>query len=216
MKFTQETTTILKNFSSINPSILLKPGNKLRTISPLKTVLAEADISESITKKAAIYDLNRFLSTLGLFDSEPEIEFGDNKFQISLDESKVDYIYAAENMIVVPPDKNIQADYTLKVHVKANQLQKVIQAAGVLSCSDIAFIGDGDNIYLAAIDSKNPTSDNFKVKIDSLEHDPFKMLIKVEHFKVLPQDYEVNLSIEKNIAYFDGNKIKYWIAIQAS
>ena len=39
MKLSDKTISVLKNFSSINQSILFKEGNKLRTISVMKTFL---------------------------------------------------------------------------------------------------------------------------------------------------------------------------------
>ena len=50
MNLTSDTVAILKNFSDINQNILVKPGNKLQTISTLKNILAEADVTESLTK----------------------------------------------------------------------------------------------------------------------------------------------------------------------
>ena len=41
MKLSNNTTNILKNFSQINQSILIKQGNKLKTISVMKNILAE-------------------------------------------------------------------------------------------------------------------------------------------------------------------------------
>lgn len=46
MKLDTRTTQILKNFASINPSIMFKPGNRLATISAGKTVMARANITQ--------------------------------------------------------------------------------------------------------------------------------------------------------------------------
>ena len=67
MKFSENTLTILKSFSTINKSILLKPGSALKTITPEKTLVATATIAEQIPSQACIYDLSRFLSILGLY-----------------------------------------------------------------------------------------------------------------------------------------------------
>ena len=42
MKLSDKTISVLKNFSSINQSILFKEGNKLRTISVMKNILAQS------------------------------------------------------------------------------------------------------------------------------------------------------------------------------
>ena len=62
MKFSDKTISVLKNFSTINQSILFKKGSKLRTISVMKNILAEATITEDLPRDFGIYDLNLFLS----------------------------------------------------------------------------------------------------------------------------------------------------------
>ena len=44
MKLSDKTIDLLENFSSINQSILVKKGTKLRTISVMKNILAEAEV----------------------------------------------------------------------------------------------------------------------------------------------------------------------------
>ena len=46
MNLSEKTFNLLKNFSSINQSILFKQGNTLRTMSVMKNILAEATIEE--------------------------------------------------------------------------------------------------------------------------------------------------------------------------
>ena len=64
MKLSDKTLSVLKNFSTINQSILFKQGSKLRTISVMKNILAEATITEELPKDFGIYDLNQFLNGL--------------------------------------------------------------------------------------------------------------------------------------------------------
>ena len=47
MQISSETLAILKNFASINSNILINSGNTLKTISPVKNVLAEAVVEEN-------------------------------------------------------------------------------------------------------------------------------------------------------------------------
>jgi hypothetical protein len=51
MKLSDKTLTILKNFSGINNPFLFKQGNKLRTISVMKNILAEATIDEEFPQR---------------------------------------------------------------------------------------------------------------------------------------------------------------------
>ena len=94
MKFSNETLSVLKNFSSINPSMVFKVGNTIRTISPQKTVMACATIAETVEHQAGVYDLSRFISTLSLFEN-PEVVFGSDRFTIKGGKSELKYTYTS-------------------------------------------------------------------------------------------------------------------------
>ena len=66
MKLSESTVNLLKNFSSINQSILFKEGTKLRTISVMKNILVEHNVTEEFPRDFGIYDLNQFLNGLSL------------------------------------------------------------------------------------------------------------------------------------------------------
>ena len=81
MKLSDKTISVLKNFSSINQSILFKEGNKLRTISVMKNILAEATVSEDFSRDFGIYDLNQFLNGLSLHQ-DPELDFAQDGYVV--------------------------------------------------------------------------------------------------------------------------------------
>ena len=54
---TPRTVEILKNFCTINKSIVIKPGNQIATLSINKNILAIADVEETFDSEIAIYDL---------------------------------------------------------------------------------------------------------------------------------------------------------------
>lgn len=215
MKFSDNTIEVLKNFSQINPSILFRSGNTLRTISPQKTVMAAAPIAETIEKTAGVYDVSRFLATLSLFDS-PEVEFGENQFDIKDAKSALKYTYTAENMIVSPPDKDIQVpDIVANIDITWKDLKRVRDAAGVLGLPEVAFSSTGNGVMMAAVDSKNSTADNFSIDFSEDEaFEPFDMIIKAEYLKLLENDYSVALS-SKGMAHFKSEQVEYWIAIES-
>ena len=107
MKLSDKTLTLLKNFSSINQSILFKEGNSLRTISVMKNILAEATIEEELPKDFGIYDLNQFLNGLNLHHNA-ELDFqNDGYVVIKEGKSRSKYFFADPNVIITPPDKSI-------------------------------------------------------------------------------------------------------------
>ena len=213
MKFSEDTLNVLKNFAQINPSVLFKPGNVIRTISPQKTVMASATVSDTFDTKAGVYDLSRFHATLGLF-SDPDVEFTQDKFVMKSGNSVVNYTYAAENMIITPPDKDIAYDNPVAtVELKWNDLTNVTRAANVLQLPEVAFVSDGEKIYLSAVDKKNATADKYNITLDSVSSgQEFEMVIKVDNLKLMPGDYKVNLC-SNGLAHFIGEKVQYWIAI---
>ena len=64
MKISTETLNILKNFSTINSSLVVKQGNTIRTISPAKNILSKFECPENFVNDFAVYDLNEFLGGL--------------------------------------------------------------------------------------------------------------------------------------------------------
>ena len=213
MKFSERTITILKSFSSINKSILMSEGQTLKTITPEKTLIASASITETIPSPACIYDLSRFLSILSLYN-DPDIEFNDKYFIISEGKRRTKYIYADVSMIHTPPDKEIKIPTSdVVVDVKWDDLQSVLKAAGVLQFSEVAFVGDGDKCYLKAIDSSNDGADDYGVEIGETG-DTFKIVIKTDNLKLLPQDYSVTICA-KGISEFKGKDVTYFVAIDS-
>jgi hypothetical protein len=215
MKFSNETMSVLKNFSSINPSIVFKAGSTIRTISPQKTVMAAATIGETVEQQAGVYDLSRFLATLSLFEN-PEVVFGTDRFTIKGGKSELKYTYTSESLIVSPPEKDIVVpDPEATINVSWQAIDSVIRATGVLQLPEVAFSSDGSTITLSAVDSKTSTADSYDVIIaEDVETPPFNMIIKTDNLKLVPTDYEVTLS-SKGMAHFKSDKVQYWIAIES-
>ena len=213
MKFSNETLTVLKSFTSINKSILLAKGTVLKTITPEKTLIAIANIDQEIPSDACIYDLSRFLSILSLYN-DPDVEFFDKYFIISEGKRRTKYVFADLSMIHTPPEKEItipSAD--VEVSVTADTLSSVFKAAGVLQFSEIAFVGEGGKCYLKAIDSTNEGADDFGVEIGETA-DEFKIIIKTDNLKLMPIDYDVTLC-SKGISEFKGEGVTYYVAIDS-
>ena len=214
MKFSTDTLSVLKNFSTINPSIVFKPGSVVRTISPQKTVMAAATIDETVETQAGVYDLSRFLSTLALFDN-PDVVFGQDRFSIKGGRSELRYTYTSESLMVTPPEKDIVVpDPEVSVSIKWQDIENVLRAAGVLQLPEIAFIGDGTSVTMSAVDSKTSTADNYNTVVaEDISTDPFNMIIKTDNLKLVPADYEVTLS-SKGMAHFKSSRVQYWVAIE--
>ena len=141
MKLSDKTISVLKNFSSINQSILFKEGNKLRTISVMKNILAEATVSEDFSKDFGIYDLNQFLNGLSLHSS-PELDFANDGYVVIREgRSRSKYFFADPNVIVTPPDKAITLpSEDVCFELSTDQLDKLLKAAAVYQLPDISAV----------------------------------------------------------------------------
>ena len=213
MKFSTETLAVLKSFTAINKSILMKPGKILKTITPEKTLIAIAEIPDEIPGEACVYDLSRFLSIMSLYEN-PEVEFEDKYFTISEGKRRTKYLYADVSMIHTPPEKDINIpSEDVVVNVKHSDLSSVLKAAGVLQFSEVAFVGEGGKCYLKAIDSSNEGADDFGVEIGETA-DTFRVIIKTDNLKLMPLDYEVTLC-SKGISRFKGKGVTYYVAIDS-
>ena len=107
----QRTLDILKNFSTINSNILVKPGNKLVTISPVKNVMSEAIVEEDFDVEFGIWDLSKFLGTVSLF-AKPEFEFHDKHVVIRDEKKKSEVTYHySEPRLLTTVNKEINTGY---------------------------------------------------------------------------------------------------------
>ena len=148
MYLSQETVSILKNFSTINQSIVIKAGNKLRSMSVMKNILVEADITENFEKDVAIYDLNQFLNCLSLVPGG-ELTLNGTGLAITDGKNTIDYRYSDPSVIAAPPDKELSLpSEDVCVVLTEEHLETVKKAAAVLQIPDVSFVGDGTNISL--------------------------------------------------------------------
>ena len=214
MKLSSNTTNILKNFSQINQSILIKQGNKPKTISVMKNILAEAEIEEEFEKDFAIYDLNQFLSGLSLYDS-PDLDFGESYLTIRDGRRRAKYFFADPDVIVSPPEKEISLPTRdVCFTVATQQLDKLLKAAAIYQVPDLSAIGRNGKVELVVRDKKNDTSHEFSEEVGETE-DEFMFNFKVENIKIIPGTYDVVIS-SKLLAEFTNKNtdLKYYIALE--
>ena len=162
MKLSDNTLTVLKNFAGINNSILVKQGNRLRTISVAKNILAEAEITEEFPREFAIYDLNQFLNGLSLHQ-DPDLDFTEES-HITIREGKrrVKYFFADPNVIISPPEKEIQLpSQDVCFQLDSVTLEKLVKAAAVYQLPDLSAVGEAGVVKLVVRDKKNDTSNDF-------------------------------------------------------
>jgi len=216
MKLTEKTVNLLKNFASINQSILFKKGSSLRTMSVMKNILAEADISEEVPQDFAIYDLVQFLNGISLY-TDPELDFQNESYLTIRDgkNHRTKYFFADPSVIVAPPEKTLtlpgeDVSFTLDT----NNLTQLLKAAAVYQLPDFCVVGNAGVIKLVVRDKKNDTSNEYSIKVGETDKE-FVFNFKVENIKIIPGAYDVVVS-SKLLSKFTNTsfELNYFIALE--
>ena len=214
MKLSADTVALLKNFSSINQSILIRAGKTLKTMSVMKNILVSSDIPEEFDRDVAIYDLNQFLNCLSLVE-DAEVDLGENAIVISNGTDSIEYRYSDPSVITAPPEKElVLPSEDVCVVLTEDQIQTVKKAAAVLQIPDVSLVGDGGAIYLTVRDKKNSGSNSYKIAVGETES-TFQFNLKVENLKLLAGDYDVIIS-KANLAKFTNHSrpAVYFLALE--
>ena len=216
MKLSNETLTVLKNFSAINQGIQFKKGKKLTTVSSSKTVLAQANLKDEFPQEFCVYDLNEFLSVHSLY-KDSEIDFTDSDIIFKNGKRKGNYRMTASTMIVTPPEKEItlpsvDCEFTLS----AEDYDSLMKAASVLSSPNIAIQSDGEVIELVTFDAANNAAHTNTIEVGTGNGKTYKIVFKTDNIKLISGSYTVKISF-KGIGHFQNTKddIQYWIAFEA-
>ena len=215
MKLSDTTKEILKNFSEINPNLLITPGKQIKTISTMKNILATAGVEEDFPQDIAIYDLSEFLGMLSLFN-KPVFDFDEKLMTINEEgtSTKSKYYFADPSILTVPQKDVKMPEAEVSFTLTETDLTKVKKAAAMLQLPDISISSKGSDIMLSAIDKKNDTANNFSIKVGET-NSKFEFHFKTEHLKMLPGDYNVSIS-SKLISNFKhkSKPIEYWVALE--
>ena len=222
MKLSNETVTVLKNFSTINQNLVIKSGNSISTMSAMKNIVAKAKVSEAFPRDFAIYDLNEFLAALSLFDN-PDLDFKEDFVVVTEDGSATKFLkywYSDPSVVTTPSKEVTMPSCEVSFSLSSNILSDVQKAAAVIGVPDMVLeaMSVGKAI-LKVTDKKNDTANDYAVGIDVTNEDgkdlPYKFWFKVENLKLLAGSYNVGVS-SKNISYFKNTNvdIEYWIALE--
>lgn len=210
MKISKKTLAILKNFSTINQSIVISAGNKLQTISNVKDVFGLADIEENFESRFAIYDLNEFLGVVSLFE-DPEYSFNDNSVAITEGNLEQTYYFADESVITQPPENGITLpSVEVTFNLTREQLQSLVKAAAINSATDLTFTNGNVKVHNKSV----PTSNSFVIQNVGNSEAEYSLSISVDKLKMVADDYVIDVCA-KGLAHFKGTQgIEYFVALQ--
>ena len=212
MKLSKETVALIKNFAGINSNLLLKAGNQLSTISAQKNVMADATVTETFPD-FGIYDLNEFLGAMSLFE-DPELTFSDKFVKIEQGGSSIKY-FAADASVLTAPQKAITfPPHEIEFTATAAMLNMIHRTASVLRASDVSIIGDGSTMSVVVGDKKNATGNSYSANVGTTDKN-FRVNLKVENLKMIPNDYTVSISSKKISRFKAAGELVYYVAVEA-
>ena len=218
MKLSNETVSVLKNFSTINQNLVIKSGSSITTMSAMKNIVAKADVEESFDKEVAIYDLNEFLASISLFTS-PILEFNDGFVTIKEENSpknSLKYFYSDPSVVTSPNKTITMPSKEVSFKLNGENLNKLKRAAGVIQAPDLVLEKKNTDVFLTVKDKKNDTANTFSIDVDTVaDGSDFKFFFKVENLKLMDGSYDVAIS-SKNISHFKNKSsdVEYWIALE--
>jgi hypothetical protein len=214
----KDTLNILKNFSGINSNLYVKPGSKITTMSPTKNIMAEVEVEESFDTEFGIWDLNKLLGVVSLFQ-DPEFIFDDKYMTITgASGSKVKYFYSDPKLLSYPTKSIKKIDAVVEFDLTSDDFRELSRAGAVLQNPDLCFVSDNDAVLAVVKDLKDPTCNVFSIRVgDNKDQADFSFNFKLENMKMFDGDYRVALS--KNvIGQFThaSRPLTYWVAMDAT
>jgi hypothetical protein len=216
MKLSENTLSVLKNFSSINSGIVLQKGNLQKTISPEKSILVEAEVEDVLPEQFGIYDLNQFLGNISTLNN-PDLTFTDNAVLMNDGDITFNYYSCSTNLIVSPPDKELklkQVDVSFSLTNAI--LTKLLRLAAMNNLTHLSVVGKKGEIRLQTHEKANDTSNHASFKLNDYNGEDFSASFKVENIKLIPGDYDVEIQLGAFAKFVSkSGKIKYFIALES-
>ena len=217
MKLSKHTIEVLKNFATINPNIVVNPGQQLKTIAEAKNILASAEITEDFPQEFGIYDLNEFLSVMNLI-GDPELTFTDKSVTISSEgPGSVQYFFSEKDILTFPTKEVDMPDPEFSINISESSLNQIRKAAAILGHNELTLSGKDGVITANVLDDKDVTSNSFALGLDPINDckNEFTFIINISNLKLLPGDYYVSIS-SKLISHWTNSHIpvNYYIALE--
>ena len=194
----EQTLDVLKNFSTINSSIVFREGSTVRTISNAENILAKFTGEEVFPTDFAIYDLSQFLGGISLFN-DPQLEFTSNDYvSIRGGRTSAKYYFSdPEITLKSAPERNVNfpgAD--IQFTLSAEDLLALRKASAVYGLPDLTFQSEEglDTIKIILRDKENDTSNTYDITVAGCTSGTFSLDLKIDNIRVLPGDYSVKVS----------------------
>ena len=211
MKLSDNTISVLKNYSTINQNLMINMGSTLSTMSAMKNIVAQATVEETFEQDVAIYDLNEFLACMSLFPNL-DLDFQDD-FVIMKGESNnsLKYWYSDPSVVTTVSKAIEMPQCEVNFTLSTEQLSDITKAAATIGAPDMVL--EGGNLRVT--DKKNDTANSYSMNVFEKGDADYKFWFKVENLKLMSGTYDVNVSSNKISNFKNTNSdIEYFIALE--
>ena len=218
MKLSKSTINVLKNFSVVNPSILLRQGNLVMTKAINGVTYAECNIDDVITDEMGIYDLNGFLAVLNQLGEDSDITVDNVNEAINVRNKRVVVsIPLSDASSIVSPKKQLVMKATDVIfELTGEQLDEISKLARVVKGDSIAITNENGRIKIDCFSSEDDAEKTL-FSIDIAEYDgsnKFRFVLLLCNMKIIPDTYKVMVNAAGAVQ-FESEKIKYVVVLQA-
>ena len=215
MILTKHTMNILKNFSTINPNLIIEPGNRLSTVSNNKHIFAEAYVEEYFPCEFTFYDLNDFLTNLSLFET-PDIEFTENLIYLRENNNTATFA-CSEKDVVFNSNTNAKVldylrekkdkieDIYTQFTLSDNYISQLKKRGATMNGTHLVLEGKNSKISAIITKPSEPNTNKFITEIGETDKE-FSISFKLDTIKLLPESYDVY------IAKFKGGNACFFVA----
>lgn len=215
----KETRAVLKNFSSINNSIIFRPGNALAVVDQNESIIARAKITDTIPDRFAVGDVAKFLKILNQYGDEATLlvsgsksitikNGGEGKFNFTLGAEK-GILTTEKDETTIPP---IVAEFILP----AADLVAIKKNIKLMGLNTIVFVADGKTLSVNAFNIGNSTSNEYEAVLGVCDK---KFSVAFSGSKIigmLENDYDVEITdkeegVVKIVKFKSENGLEYFI-----
>ena len=226
MKLKEEELKQLKHFSTINDSIIIKPGNRVFTQGPSGRFAAQIVTEQEFPVKCGILSLKKFLSVLDLVGSDAELNFNEDGSYVEIagEHTSARYKLSNPEMLEASGKSGVSLpSEDVKIAITEESLKTLKAAAAAMEIKHIIFRREEDGIVYGVVEkvsSSNETSDVFKVNLgNAVDGIDFSIVFEYKMLN-LPTDDYMMIASEKGIAQFTSasgsSETVYWVGMHAN
>ena len=214
--FSESEINVLKNFASINPSMIIHP-DRFEVLNNAKSVVGKYNFEKAYDFEAfGIYECSEFLSILGAMKN-PEIEVQEKCIVIKDGSSKIRYFTTAKDLL--PQVPQVDANFAnvkcgLCFDLPADKLASLFKMSTILKAGFVFFETDKKKVRITVADELVSTNNSFDVTIDDgIKTNELEKALKIPltDLKILPGGYSVELSTSKISKWNSIGGVTYYV-----